>query len=174
MNTNIEVKQGSGINIFLVLLVLIGFVFAGIYYDKAKQQEKKTELISQSFKNHSDSLEYELIKLNDSVKVYSAKTKALYMDKETLEKLYFSEVENAKKLNIRLKDILSLQNIESQTIDTVYSPVYVDSIQRLCTKFNDNFVNIETCIPRIGNAEIIYNIKEKLLVTEYYEPKRIL
>jgi hypothetical protein len=120
-------------------------------------------------------LERVTIKLNDSLKIQVAKTKTLYLDKQSLVKLYSEEVNTSKKLGVRVKDLQSMQQLSTQTHETIKEvPVYVDSLQRLCTTYKDSFTSISACIPRYGGAEIDYSIKDSLKIYEYYKPHSIL
>ena len=173
----VEVKQGGGGWVILLLVVLlIGSLFYGYkQHDKLKQEKINSELISNSFANSKDSLERITIKLNDDLKVEVAKTKTLYLDKQSLVKLYSEEVNTSKKLGVRVKDLQSMQQLSTQTHETIKEvPVYVDSLQRLCTTYTDSFTSISACIPRYGGAEINYSIKDSLKIYEYYKPHSIL
>lgn len=170
----VEVKQGQGVSTFLVVLLLIACAFGAWQYGKAKKAAMDVRSLSTTLVSYTDSLEYQKIKLNDTVEVMAAKTKAIYADRQTLAKLYSKELANAKELGIRLKDIQAMQQVATIIRDTVLTPVYVDSLQRLCTQFSDGFVSISTCIPRQGKAEIGYSIKDSIEIVEYYAPHRIL
>ena len=170
----VEVKQGQGVSTFLVVLLLIACAFGAWQYGKAKKAAMDVRSLSTTLTAYTDSLSYQKIKLNDTVSVMAAKVRAVYVDKATLADLYAKEVANAKELGLRLKDIQEMKQIATIIRDTVLTPVYVDSLQRLCTQFSDGFVSISTCIPRQGKAEIGYSIKDSIEIVEYYAPHRIL
>jgi len=174
MSTKVEIKQGAGVSTFLVVLLLAACAFGAWQYTKAKKATTDKEMMASSLAASQDSIRYVKIKLNDTVSVMAATTKAIYMDKQSLSKLYSKEVANSKQLGIRLRDIQAMQQVATVINDTVYTPVYVDSLKRLCTSFNDGFVSISTCIPRQGDAETGYSIKDRIQITEYYAPHRIL
>jgi len=173
MGTKVEIKQGAGVSVFLVLLLIASAAFGIWQYGKAKKATEDSKKLSSALISYTDSLTYQKIKLNDTIEVLAAKTKAIYMNKQTLSKLYSKEISNAKALGIRLKDIQTMQQVATVIRDTVLTPVYVDSLQRLCTSFNDNFVSIATCIPRIGDGQTIYSIKDSIQIVEYYKPHKI-
>lgn len=170
----IEIKQGGGFPILLVVLLIISLWFGYTQYKNFKAEKVNTELISKSFNHYQDSLEYVTVKLNDSLKVSVAKVKTLYVDKQNLVKLYSEEVNEAKKLGLRVKDLQSLQQMSTHTAEIVKVPVYVDSLQRLCTTFKDSFTSITACIPRYGDGEIDYSINDSIKIIEYYKPHQIL
>jgi len=174
MSTKVEVKQGSGVSTFLVVLLLAACTFGVWQHKKFKDADAVNDMLASSLVVSQDSIKYVKVKLNDTVSVMAATTRAIYMDKQSLSKLYSKEVANSKQLGLRLKDIQSMQQVATIMNDTVYTPVYVDSLKRLCTSFNDGFVSINTCIPRIGDAETGYSIKDSIQITEYYAPHRIL
>lgn len=170
----VEVKQGQGVSTFLVVLLLIACAFGAWQYGKAKKAAMDVRSLSTTLVSYTDSLEYQKIKLNDTVEVMAAKTRAIYADRQTLAKLYSKELANAKELGIRLKDIQAMQQVATIVRDTVSVPVYIDTLRRLCATYTDDYVSINTCIPTSGSASIAYSVKDSIEIVEYYAPHRIL
>ena len=174
MSTKVEIKQGAGVSTFLVVLLLIACAFGAWQYTKAKKATTDKERMASALVASQDSIRYVKVKLNDTVSVMAATTKAIYMDKQSLSKLYSKEVANSKQLGARLKDIQAMQQVATVIHDSVSVPVYIDTLKRLCADYNDGFVSINTCIPTKGNASIEYTVKDSIQITEYYAPHRIL
>jgi len=174
MGTKVEVRQGQGVSVLLVVLLIIACAFGAWQWNKAKDATTAKEQMSSALLVSKDSLTYVKVRLNDTVSVMAAKTKAIYMDKETLAKLYSKEVKNAKQLGARIKDIQTMQQLATVVHDSVSVPVYIDTLKRLCASYNDGFVDINTCIPIKGNAEIAYSITDSIQIVEYYAPHKIL
>lgn len=172
--TKIEVKNGHGATVFLAVLALISCAFGIWQYGKGKAVSEERKQVMGSLVAYQDSLEYARVKLSDTVAVMAAKTAAVYMDKRTMERLYRAEAENARKLGARLKDIQSMQQVTTVTRDTVYTPVYIDNAERMCTSFGDGYVTIHACIPKDGDATVDYSITDSLQIVEYYVPHSIL
>lgn len=171
---NVNIKQGQGVSVFLVVLLLAAIAFGAWQYMEAKKATSDKEKVSSALVVSRDSLTYAKIRLNDTVTVMAAKTKAIYMDKTTIAILYHKEVANAKQLGLRLKDIQAMQQVSTIIKENVYVPVYIDTLKRLCASFSDAFVSINTCIPTAGNASIEYSIKDSIQIVEYYAPHQIL
>ena len=174
MSTKVEVKQGAGVSTFLVVLLLAACAFGVWQHKKFKDADAVNDMLASSLVVSQDSVKYVKVKLNDTVSVMAATTKAIYMDKQSLSKLYSKEVANSKQLGARLKDIQAMQQVATVIHDSVSVPMYIDTLKRLCADYNDGFVSINTCIPMKGNASIEYTVKDSIQITEYYAPHRIL
>jgi len=175
MSTKINIKQqGSGVPFFLVLLLLASASFGAWQYNKVKHIKADNKLLSSALIISRDSIEYTKIKLNDTVSVLAAKVKAIYMDKESLKKLYSKEVMISNNLGARLKDISTIHNISMVSSDSVLVPVYIDTLKQLCAYYEDKYIKINTCIPAKGDATISYIIEDSISIIEYFKPHKIL
>lgn len=180
MSTNINIDTSSNSSKFKILIIililgLLGLAYYGKKYkEKFKAQKELAQNLSESINHLNDTVKTYQIKWENGKKTYAAKVEAIQVEKSNFEKLYKDEVIKAKKLGVKLNDINSVSQIQTETSGTQYVPVYVDSLKQLTTSYKDSFTYISCIIPRTGKSKIDYSIRDSLFIVDIYKRHKLL
>ena len=144
-----------------VLSLIVGIlVFLSIFcynkWQKTKQkyndEKDKTELLSESISNLSDTAKVYKLKLNDSVSVMAAKVNALTVSNNTL----MGKEKELRAAKVSKKEIKSIASVATVVHDSVRVPVYIDTLKNLTAEYKDSFMTIKATIYRNYTANIKY------------------
>ena len=153
--------NNNGGNASAVLSLIVGIlVFLSIFcynkWQKTKQkyndEKDKTELLSESISNLSDSAKVYKLKLNDSVSVMAAKVNALTVSNNTL----MGKEKELRAAKVSKKEIKSIASVATVVHDSVRVPVYIDTLKNLTAEYKDSFMTIKATIYRNYTANIKY------------------
>ena len=152
-------NNGGGASTVLSLITAI-LVFLSIFcynkWQKTKQkyndEKDKTELLSESISNLSDTAKVYKLKLNDSVSVMAAKVNALTVSNNTL----MGKEKELRAAKVSKKEIKSIASVATVVHDSVRVPVYIDTLKNLTAEYKDSFMTIKATIYRNYTANIKY------------------
>ena len=153
--------NNNGGNASAVLSLIVGIlVFLSIFcynkWQKTKQkyndEKDKTELLSESISNLSDTAKVYKLKLNDSVSVMAAKVNALTVSNNTL----MGKEKELRAAKVSKKEIKSISSVATVVHDSVRVPVYIDTLKNLTAEYKDSFMTIKATIYRNYTANIKY------------------
>lgn len=175
--TSVEVKSsggGSGLNVYGAVLIIAVMVAFYIFYKKSKD----AEILANDLRGNVEALKGEVltyeVKLNDSTKVHVSKVQQLSIEISDWKRMYNQEYNTVKKLGKRLSEVNVVGNLASITADTIYVPVYVDSMKQITLDYKSQWIDISAKIPKSGKAELSYSKRDSLIIINTIERKRIL
>ena len=169
-----EQNNFSGGIIFLLIAAVLGFL-SYRYYGKYVEQKNVSDKLTISLNSLTDTAKTYRVKWLNGEKLNAASVNALYLKNENLERLYKDEIRASSRLGAKLRDISSLTTTKVVTRDSVINvPVYLDTLQALHADYSDEWANINCTINRKFKADIRYEVRDSLFITEYYKKHRIL
>lgn len=159
-----ENNNGGGVSTVLSLITAI-LVFLSIFcynkWQKTKQkyndEKDKTELLSESISNLSDTAKVYKMKLNDSVSVMAAKVNELTISRENIKSALYGKEQEFKGAKVNKRNIKSIASVASVVHDSVIVPVYIDTLKNLTAEYKDSFMTIRATVFRNHTASIKYN-----------------
>ena len=175
-------NNGGGASTVLSLITAI-LVFLSIFcynkWQKTKQkyndEKDKTELLSESISNLSDTAKVYKLKLNDSVSVMAVKVNALTISRENIKSTLLGKEKELKAAKVSKKEIKSVASIATTVHDSVMVPVYIDTLKNLTAEYKDSFLTIKATIFRNYTANIKYTDYEDFdLIAKRAPTKRFL
>ena len=175
-------NNGGGASAVLSLIAAI-LVFLSIFcynkWQKTKQkyndEKDKTELLSESISNLSDTAKVYKMKLNDSVSVMAAKVNELTISRENIKSVLSEKEKELKAAKVSKKEIKSITSVATVVKDSVMVPVYLDTLKNLTAEYKDSFMTIKATIFRDHTANIKYTDYEDFDLIEKRAPtKRFL
>ena len=157
-------NNGGGASTVLSLITAI-LVFLSIFcynkWQKTKQkyndEKDKTELLSESISNLSDTAKVYKMKLNDSVSVMAAKVNELTISRENIKSALYGKEQEFKGAKVNKRNIKSIASVASVVHDSVIVPVYIDTLKNLTAEYKDSFMTIRATVFRNHTASIKYN-----------------
>lgn len=176
MKTQIEVKQGSGVNAFLVVLCF--FLCIGYYFlfDSRKSLQEENVKLSGNFTAMQDSFSTYMKKINDSTEVLVAKTKRITIEKEDWKQRYKQEYDLTKKL--KLKNIESTTLVQAKVEDTVpVKTVIIDKLSGIDKLFFETKymkASVDLNKNDLLKSKLHYKYSPDFLLVNHFEKKGFL
>jgi hypothetical protein len=182
MGTNININKDQGGNkclIIIILVLLLGLAITTECFYKQKAIAIKEAEAAQVMAGNADALINELaqikVKINDTTEVMAAQTFQLTLQREDFRRLYKAEADLTRRLKKNISDIQSLTAISVVSIDTVYTPVYIDSTESLAADYTSQWIDITARIPKDkqDQARFTYNHRQELEFIKTVEQGRL-
>jgi hypothetical protein len=168
MSKEIKIQNKGGtalITVLLLVLSLVGYI-ATKYKAKYEHEQNVSFALSQSINYLNDSAKIYRTKLGTSI----AQANVLSMKKENVKTIYKKEYIYANKIGSPNQ----IENVSSAIKDTVNVIAYVDSLSSLHASYVDNWTTIQATIFRNSKALITYELKDSLMIVDYYKEHRYL
>lgn len=176
MSTQIEIKQGGGLKILLVVLTLVmAFSLSLLYREYETISENATKLEGNTLAL-TEQVESYKVMIDDSTRVNVAKVHLLTLQRDDFKRLYASSAGMIRRLKNHVNDLQSLSAISVISIDTVPGDtVYIDSVKTIHADYKSKWIDISCSIDKnLKDPQFTYSKRDSLMLLKFVEKKRIL
>lgn len=148
---------------YLYIIIAIAIVVFAIHYvslvNENEKLSKENDVKTENINILNSTLK--VFKIGDSINC--SKISSLTYSKAEYERYRGEDMETIKQLKLKLKNVNSVTNIETTTIDTIIQKLYVKNDSVKCFKYQTEFIELDGCV-NDSNVNLNYKTNEKLKV----------
>lgn len=179
MKTEINIKQGTGIWIFIVSALVCAVIGVSLYASKQNEEKRlisaENELLSGNVEALKNKVHEYDVRLNDSVEVHVARVQQLAVTAAQWKRLYNNEVRNVNRLESKLRDVKDIATASSVSKDTVRVPVIRNVKHEQVIDYRSKWIDIYAVIDTTGRtSELNYEKRDKWILVHLIERKSAL
>jgi hypothetical protein len=182
----VEVKTGSGIPVFLIVVLLVVAGGLGMYSHslKGKLSLKEAEnaklsgnitALADSFQTYTLEVKH---KNKETERVIAAKTYRLSIDRDEWKSRYKEEAETIEALKIKTKNLESIISIQIVASDSIsVTSTFIDPLKNVDSlKFETDYMKASVALDKknISDSRLFYKYYPDLLLTTSFEQKSAL
>ena len=181
MEVNVDNRAGPGTKVFVVLLVLLVLLTAGLCYMTDKVSVVKTELkacrnecaqLTDAAENWQDTAQMYQVRWQNGTRTWAAQAQTVYSNKANIRNVV-QGAGTLKSLGVKSKDVESVANCNTETRDSVKMNISTD-MGGINAVWCDTWTNISAKIGQDMAAELQYSIRDSFTLVNYVNYKRFL
>ena len=158
-----------------VLLVAIAAESVALYrgYERNRKIENTSKTLANSLSNIGKAPEKAVLSTKKG-SIQALVVTPSGLTNKNIKDRYSEDIEPVKSIGVNAKDVTGIQKITTDTHDTIYTPMIINSFGGLEAHYKDNFATINVSVDSTRNSIIDYSIRDSLVIINFQKKHSIL
>ena len=156
----------------LVLSALAIYLLFSDIKDKKAEIDRKTsniEVLNKDFTSYKADVKVVLNNKDTTIKLQAARVGSLTYTLDEFKRYRAEDVQTIKSMGLKLKNVLSVANVSTQTTQTISTPT-IKTDSSTCFSYKDSFIQIAGCSDGIKTI-LYYSGQDSLTIVPSVIPK---